>query len=387
MIRLQLFAFLLVSTVTIAQQKFVPVFTSGTEGYTSYRIPAIIRSKDGLLLAFCEARVHDAEDFGNIDIVLKTSRNNGTSWSQLRVIVDATELQAGNPAPVVDLTDPAYPKGRIFLFYNTGNNHENEVRKGNGLREAWYITSVDNGQSWSPAVNITTQVHRPNQPATNPLYNFAEAWRCYANTPGHALQFSNGRYRGRIFIAANHSSGDPQAGSADYKAHGYYSDDHGKTFHLGASINLPGSNESTAAQLGNNRLMLNSRNQQGNIKARIVSISSDGGESWDTTYFDHNLPDPVNEGSLLNIGWKNGYAVIAFSNAADTVQRNNLTLRISENDGLSWKKSELVFTSPERSMDHAAYSDLVLLGKNTIGILFEKDDYSKIVFTRLYSTR
>ena len=47
-------------------------------------------------------------------------------------VVDYKDLQAGNPAPVADLTDPMYPQGRLFLFYNTGNNHENEVRKGNG---------------------------------------------------------------------------------------------------------------------------------------------------------------------------------------------------------------------------------------------------------------
>ncbi|MFT4153130.1 hypothetical protein [Parafilimonas sp.] len=49
---------------------------------------------------------------------------------------------------------------------------------------------------------------------------------------------------------------------------------------------------------------MNSRNQSGNVKARIVSISSDGGATWDTTYFDETLIDPVNQGSILNIGTK-----------------------------------------------------------------------------------
>jgi sialidase-1 len=98
----------------------------------------------------------------------------------------------------VDLTDPEYPKGRIFLFYNTGNNHEGEVRKGNGYREVWYKTSVDGGNTWSDEVNITTQVHRPYQPQINPAYNFKEDWRSYANTPGHAMQFESGKYKGRI---------------------------------------------------------------------------------------------------------------------------------------------------------------------------------------------
>ena len=364
-----------------SQQK-VPVFVSCTEGYKSYRIPAIIGLPDGELLAFCEGRVNGSGDFGDINIVMKHSNDGGKTWSSLQTIVDADSLQAGNPAPVVDLTDPAYPKGRIFLFYNTGNNHEGEVRKGNGLREAWYKTSTDNGNTWSNAVNITTQVHRPNQTQINSAYNFSEDWRSYANTPGHAMQFQDGKYKGRIFVAANHSAGVPQQHFTDYAAHGFYTDDHGKTFHLGATVNYAGSNESMAAELSNDKLMMNSRNQQGNVRARIVSISSDGGATWDTTYIDQTLIDPVNEGSILNIGAKKGKNIIAFCNAADATRRDNLTLHISYDDGKTWKKSIVVDKSTrEDQNDFTAYSDLLKLNKKTIGVLYERDDYKQIVFT------
>ncbi|HLT71005.1 MAG TPA: sialidase family protein, partial [Cyclobacteriaceae bacterium] len=165
-------------------QSTTPVFVSGTDGHQSYRIPAVIGLPGGDLLAFCEGRVDDAADFGDINLVMKRSRDNGKTWSGMHTIVDNDSLQAGNPAPVVDLTDPRYPGGRIFLFYNTGNNHEGDVRKGNGLREVWYVTSTDDGATWSEPVNITTQVHRPNQPQVNPSYRFEEDWRSYANTPG-----------------------------------------------------------------------------------------------------------------------------------------------------------------------------------------------------------
>jgi sialidase-1 len=368
-------------TTALAQVKDIPVFVSGTEGHKSYRIPAIIGLPNGSLLAFCEGRVHGSDDFGDINIVVKRSSDKGKTWSALQTVVDADTLQAGNPAPVVDLTDPAYPQGRIFLFYNTGNNHEGEVRKGKGLREVWYKTSTDNGITWNEPVNITTQTHRPKQPQVNTAYNFPEDWRSYANTPGHAMQFGTGKYKGRIFIAANHSAGDPQPQFADYQAHGFYTDDHGKTFHLGETVNLPGSNESMATELSGSKLMMNSRNQKGDIRERIVTISSDGGSTWDTTYFDNNLPDPVNQGSILTIGKKRGKAIIAFCNAADTKHRDNLTLRISYNEGQTWEKNFVIAKSENDSRDYAAYSDIVNVTKKEIGILYEKEGYSKIVFT------
>ncbi|HRD43640.1 MAG TPA: sialidase family protein, partial [Ferruginibacter sp.] len=75
-----------------------------------------------------------------------------------------------------------------------------------------------------------------------------------------------------------------------------------KTFHLGESLNMPGSNESMATELSGGRLMMNSRNQKGDIRARIIGISSNGGITWDTTYFDLNLPDPVCQASILTLG-------------------------------------------------------------------------------------
>lgn len=373
-----------VSAGAASSQTKVPVFISGNEGHQSYRIPAIIGLQNGELLAFAEGRVHDAGDFGDINIVMKRSADKGKTWSTVVTIVDNDSLQAGNPAPVVDMLDPRHPNGRIFLFYNTGNNHEGEIRKGNGLREVWYITSIDNGTTWSPPVNITSQVHRPRQPHINPEYNFREDWRSYANTPGHALQFSTERYRGRIFVPANHSAGEPRQHFRDYAAHGYYTDDHGQSFRLGESVNIEGSNESTATALTDGTLMMNIRNQRGDVRRRIVAVSHDGGVRWDTTYFDQNLPDPVCEGSIVALGEKKGNSIIAFCNAADTQQRDNLTLRISFDEGKTWKKNIVIDkAAPGQEKDHAAYSDIVRLSEKTVGVLYESRNYSQIVFSAI----
>ncbi len=365
-----------------AQYKPVPVFLSGTEGHKSYRIPALINLPNGNLLAFAEGRVNGSGDFGDINIVLKRSADHGKTWSAIQTVVDADTLQAGNPAPVVDVTDPTYPKGRLFLFYNTGNNQEREIRKGRGLREVWFKTSTDGGTTWSAPTNITAQVHRPKQPEANAGYNFAEDWRSYANTPGHAMQIQNGKYKGRIFIAANHSAGGPQKNAEDYIAHGFYTDDHGKNFKLSENISIAGSNESTAAELSHDRLMMNSRNQKGDIRARIVSVSSNGGATWDTSYFNQTLIDPVNEGSLLTVGKIKGKNILAFCNAADTKRRDNLVLRISFDEGATWKIAYPVDSSPDGTQkDFTAYSDISKLSEHEIAVLYEKDGYKEIVFT------
>lgn len=380
-ITLLLLAILTQINFCISQNKNVSVFISGTEGYKSFRIPAIIKTFNNDLLAFCEGRVNSSGDFGDIDIVMKRSTDHGKTWTSISKVVNYDLLQAGNPAPVIDNTDPAYPNGRIFLFYNTGNNHEGEIRKGKGVREVWYKTSIDNGITWSEGVNITTQTHRPNYPQVSSTYNFKEDWRSYANTPGHGLQILEGIYRGRIFIAANHSSGAPLPNFMDYNAHAYYSDDHGKSFKLSETVNVPGSNESTAAEISNNRVMLNARNQSGHIKARLAVIGSNGGANWDTSYFDNQLPDPVCEGSILNIGTKNKKNILAFSNAADTLRRDNLTLRISFDEGKTWpKRIPIDKSTVEGAKDFTAYSDLVKMNNNQIGVLYEKEGYAKIEF-------
>lgn len=368
------FSFIIFSLRISAQSESI-VFQSGSEGYDTFRIPAIIQNSDGTLLAFSEGRVNSSSDFGNVDIVLKTSNNQGKTWSDLKILVDNDSLQAGNCTPVLDLFDPNYPNGRIILFYNTGNTSEHSIKQGKGLREAWFISSVDGGRSWSSPENITSQVHLPNYPLKN--YQNKEDWRWYANAPGHALQMRFGKYKGRIIVPANHSFGAPQTHHQDYRAHIFYSDDHGKSFHLGETISLPGSNEAIAAQGKSGELILNMRDQSGLSKRRFVALSSTGGESWDSQLIDSTLIDPVCQGSILNFFNKKGkIQYIIFSNNRSENRRDNLGIYID-------KKWVLVDKAPNEELSKkswTAYSDLVQIDFKTIGILYEKENYSKIVF-------
>src|SRR5690606_39359652 len=138
---------------------------------------------------------------------------------------------------------------------------------------------------------------------------FKEDWRTYANTPGHGFQFVSGPNKGRIYIAANHSAGDPIAQGKDWNAHAFYSDDHGKTFKLSQNVPYPGTNESTAAQIGENEVYMSSRNQQLNPKQRVISVSNDGGETWQSSAADPNLPEDRKSTRLNSSHVKISYAV------------------------------------------------------------------------------
>ncbi|HLI94176.1 MAG TPA: sialidase family protein, partial [Puia sp.] len=110
-----------------------------------------------------------------------------------------------------------------------------------------------------------------------------------------------------------------------------------------------------------------------------------GGASWDTAYFDSHLADPVCQGSIFAVGREKGHSIIAECNNDDSVQRNNLTLRISYDEGRSWTRPQVVDRSDEASKkkDYTAYSDIVGLSAKTIGVLYERNNYKEITFSIL----
>ncbi|MEO1996130.1 MAG: sialidase family protein, partial [Planctomycetaceae bacterium] len=80
----------------------VDVFQSGRGGYHTYRIPALVVAPDRSLLAFCEGRKSSRADHGDVDLVLRRSRDGGRSWSAIQVVFEiggTQNITIGNPCP------------------------------------------------------------------------------------------------------------------------------------------------------------------------------------------------------------------------------------------------------------------------------------------------
>jgi len=327
----------------------VDVFTAGEGGYHSYRIPALVQTKRGTLLAFAEGRRENRRDWGDIDVLVRRSRDGGRTWSAATVVADFGKDTIGNPAPVVDRRT-----GTVWLLLtnNPGDVPEKSIVAGltGATRTVWVTHSKDDGLTWAPAVEITAAVKEPG-------------WSWYATGPVNGIQTKSGR----LVIPCDHDRGD----ATRRYSHVVYSDDGGATWRLGGSAG-PEANESTVAELEDGSLLLNMRSYRGRNR-RMVGRSRDGGLTWSEPEEDAALVEPVCQGSLLRFG-----RLLLFANPAST-KRENLTVRASRDGGRTWFWSAVIHAGP------AAYSNLVALNRRTAGILYERGEasaYEHISFAR-----
>ena len=354
-------------------------YVSGEGGYDTYRIPATVTTGRGTVLAFAEGRHNGAGDTGHIDVVLRRSGDGGCTWGPMRVVAAGDGNTRGNPAPVVD---PRTGAVVLVTSYNSGAVTEAQIMRGEATpeqsRRVFVQRSWDDGRHFTPPRDITAAVKPAN-------------WRWYATGPGHAVALTRGRHAGRLVVPANYSAAPP-AGSSDtgqeakyYGAHAIYSDDGGRTWHLGfvddSHDGHDNANESTAAQLPDGRLYFSSRDQNGtSVGNRLDTYSSDGGQTLDRPYaVQPTLDDvPVVEGSVLQLGGTD--APLLFSGPSVPTARRAMAIWSSTDGGATFTKALTLSPQP------AAYSDLVQLGRHTAGILYETGvagTYETIEFRRL----
>ena len=341
----------------------VAVFTAGTEGYHTFRIPVLLVLGNDRLLAFAEARRDGAADSGEIDLVLRRSADGGRTWGPLEVIRHAAGYTCGNPAPV--LTDDG---GLVLLSLTNGAQAtEADILAGRVSpdhgRRVWVQRSADLGRSWTEPTEITESVRRRD-------------WRWYATGPTRAIELADGR----IVVPANHSQPAPD-GRQVYSAHAVLSDDGGRTWRLGfVARPRPGvrePNESAVTALPDGRLLFVSRNEAGVPQhQRLVATSATGGETLDRPY--------AARVDLAGTKCQAGVTTLPDSDRLATVVlrgpgRRDLELRVSRSEGRRWRRELSVWPGP------AAYCDVTSDGQAVL-LLFEageSDPYSGIRLARI----
>jgi sialidase-1 len=333
-----------------------PVFVAGKDGYHTYRIPSLLVTKKGTLLAFCEGRLKSASDTGAIHLLLRRSLDGGKTWLPTQIVRSDAGNTCGNPCPVLDRDS-----GDILLLttHNLGTDTQSQIVNGTskGGRSVWLSRSDDDGRSWSKHTDITKQVKKDD-------------WTWYATGPGVGIQTTNGR----LIIPCNHQV----AGTKAQESHALYSDDKGATWKLGGVVG-PLCDESQVVERDDGSLMLNIRSYRKNNR-RVFSISKDGGESWSPAVEDAALIEPVCQASLARLPGDGGG--LLFANPASK-KRENLTLRLSRDEGKTWPTARVLHAGP------AAYSCLAALPDGDIGLLYERGDksaYETITFARIPRT-
>ena len=337
---------------TLTEVETVSVFVAGDGSYHTYRIPAVLETRDGTLLAFAEGRVGAAADRRENDIVLRRSTDNGASWGPLQVVLEQGVHSLNDPTPLEVIQGPH--AGRVYLLLRRVSCRQ-EVIGGScepigDLPYAPLLTwSDDQGQTWSDPRDLTEVAHQASD----------------AMGPGIGIQLIHPPYAGRLVF--------PMWGrDLNYAL---FSDDGGESWEAGEpaavdAAGIPG-NEAQIAELSDGRLWMNARHTSSEgelaVGLRKVATSADGGQSWSDFVDDPQLPDLQVMASPLTFSTErdDDRQRLLFSMPVD-VFRSNGTVRLSYDDAGSWPVEKRIIEG------YFQYNSLVRLDCHHVGSLYER---------------
>jgi sialidase-1 len=321
--------------------------------YKSTRIPALVITPKGTLLAFCEGRIGTASDWADMNLIMRRSTDGGKIWESIQIIDSNKGAPVGNPTPIVDNS------GTVHLLYQSD------------YAEAFYTYSDDDGKTWKASSNITPVFNQ-----FKPEYN----WNVVAPGPGHGIQLKNGRLLASVWLA-NSAKTIPRRSHGPSCVATVYSDDLGKTWNRGAivadsSAEISSPNESMPVQLEDGSVLLSIRNP-GKIKRRAFSTSADGIRNWSKVRFAEELFDPTCMAGIAAIPAKNkkDKPAILFVNPdsrnIEKHPRQNLTAKLSYDGGITWTVQKVLNSGA------SGYSDLAVGPDGMIYCLYETNTVGK----------
>jgi sialidase-1 len=317
------------------------LFDSGRDGYGRYRIPSLIVTPARTVLSICEGRKDGGGLTGNIDIVLRRSRDSGKTWSPLEVVADDGDNTLGNPCVVVD---PSTKTIWLALTRSLGTDTEEQIVAGTSRERTQMLMtkSVNDGEDWSEPIDISATARQPT-------------WTWYGTGPGVGVQLKSGR----LVIPAYHA--DEKSGV--YRSHMVYSDDHGQTWKHGGAVGEQ-CGECHVIERQNGALVLNARTNQGRER-RTTAVSQDGGASWSKAAFDEALYDSHCQACIIRLPAAGEQSPQwLFSHPAGPGRRD-LTVRLSRDEGRTWPVAKRL-----REGD-SQYSCLAKLPDGSIGCLYD----------------
>ena len=350
------------STTALAAKPFLEkmdLFEEMTDGFILYRIPGIVVTSKGTVLAYCEARKYTIADRGEIEIHMRRSTDAGLTWSRPKQIAHLGTRLARNP----HMSDDKKKKYMGGPDEQTVNNPV-AIADCNGMvhfiycveyMRSFYMRSTDDGITWSKPVEITYAFEK-FRPDCN--------WQVIAIGPGHGIQLSNSRLIVPVWIATY--DGNPPIRKASSVI---FSDDSGATWQRG-DIAIVGGGECSVAELSDGRVILSARNGA-SVRRRAVAFSKDGITGWSKTEFVPELLEPGCMASLVShpAREKNKKPLLLFSNPHTTDRphsaRRDVTIKLSYDDGTSWPVSKILEHGP------SAYSDLAVLPDGTVLCFYE----------------
>lgn len=341
----------------------VDVFVAGQDNVHEYRIPGIVTSNAGTLIAFCDARMRKEGDPPNdIDMVMKRSVDGGKTWSPLRTLVDNGLGAAADSCGFVDRQT-----GTIWIFSVYAPEGVGSYNAADGITGATFqfkaVTSDDDGLTWSQPKDFTPMMKRPE-------------WAAGSTGVGSGIQMKSGRLVLPRYYADYRRPRTTREVTDSFVC---YSDDHGKTWQMGGLVPSSGdTNECQVVELSDGSLLINMRGRIGNN--RKSALSKDGGITWSQPLEETTLVEPRCQGSIfaLPAAKPGDKPALIFSNPAST-KRENMAVRLSLDEGRSWSAPKTLHAGP------AAYSCLTTLRDGTAACLYEngvKRPYEKIAFAR-----